>query len=103
MGLRKVPLTWIAPHLKGKVLSLGYPDLVMTTDDVMEVLGVIPETFTDAGVWHGVNHPLAETKEVFQFAGAELECVDIVKSRGVERIVDLNHKTLLGEFDLVID
>lgn len=104
MGITLQSLRLIAPHLKGaKVLSLGYPDLVMEKHDVVEALNVEPTKFTANGAWHGRKHPLPETQHVFELVGATLDCVDIVASRGCERIVDLNYPHSLGEFDLVLD
>ena len=104
MALTAQALQLLAPHLPGKrILSFGYPDLVAPADEIERLLGVRPTRFTDFGRWHGVDFALPETLEVFGAIGATLECVDIQPSRGVERVVDLNHPCDLGSFDLVID
>jgi len=104
MGITLQSLKAIAPYMRGaKVLSLGYPDLVMEKHHVTEILNVEPMKFTAHGAWHGRKHPLPETQHVFSLVGATLECVDIVASRGCEKIVDLNNPTDLGEYDLVLD
>jgi len=97
-------LTLLAEHLPGRrVLSFGYPDLVARGEDIERLFGVRPTRFTDFGRWHGVDHPLPETLELFEAIGARLECVDIHRSRGIERVVDLNHPCDLGSYDLVLD
>jgi hypothetical protein len=104
VALTRAALALLAPHLPGKrVLSLGYPDIVAPADEVERLLGVRPTRFTDFGRWHGVTYPLPETSELFEAIGARLECVDIRASRGVERVVDLNHPCDLGAHDMVLD
>ena len=104
MALTRYALTLLAEHLPGKrVLSLGYPDLVVRAEDIREIFGVEPTQFADYGAWHGVAHPLPETYAVFEAIGASLDCIDIRQSRGVERVVDLNHACALGAYDIVID
>ncbi len=104
MGLTVKALEVLASWLPGsRVLSLGYPDLVMTGAEVKRILGVEAAAFTDFGRWHGVEHPLPETLAVFHALGATLECIDVSPSRGVERVVDLNQPCDLGRYDVVID
>jgi hypothetical protein len=104
MALTLQALELLAPHLRGRrILSLGYPDLVVTADDIRRLFGVTPTRFTEFGAWHGVSHPLPETLHIFEAIGASLECVDIHPSRGVERVVDLNRPCDLGRFDVVLD
>lgn len=104
MALNKDALKVLAPHLRGKkVLSLGYPDLLIDQKDADEILGINPSRFTDNGAWHGVKHKLPETVEAFSLLGSTLDCVDVHQSRGIERIVDLNEAHDLGSYDLVID
>lgn len=86
-----------------EVLSLGYPDIVATQQDVARILGIVVLKTTDFGAWHGVKHPLPETMELFEKLGSKLTCIDIHASRGVERIIDLNIPTEIGLYDLVID
>jgi hypothetical protein len=104
MGIKKSGLAVIASRLKNaSILSLGYPDLVMTGEDVTYYLGIDPTRFSDTGGWHGKNHPLPETMDVISKIGSTMHCVDIVASRGVEQIADMNYPTELGKYDLVLD
>ncbi len=103
MALTPHALEIAATYLGPRVLSLGYPDILATAEDIEQRFGVRPTRFHDAGRWHGVSHPLPDTLELFELLGARLDCVDIVASRGVERIVDLNHPHDLGRYDLVLD
>ncbi len=105
MALTSQALAVLAPRLAGKkrVLSLGYPDVVASAEEIERLFGVRVTRFTDFGRWHGVDFPLPETLDVFSAIGAQLLCVDIHQSRGVERVVDLNYPCDLGAFDLVID
>jgi hypothetical protein len=104
VGITVFALEALAPWLHGsRVLSLGYPDLVMPAAEVRRILGVEPARLTDFGRWHGADFPLPETVSVFEAIGASLDCVDIVASRGVERLVDLNLPCDLGTYDVVID
>jgi hypothetical protein len=105
MGLRAFGLDAIKPYLPAKrVLSLSYPDLVMTQDELEAVTGIRTFAETDFGSWHGRDHKLPETEEAFRKLGTEeFRCVDIVASRGCEEVVDLNEPQELGSFDLVLD
>lgn len=102
MALTARALKLLDPYIRNaKILSLGYPDLVVESID--HLLGVHPTQFNDTGRWHGVDYPLAESVNVFELLGSTLECIDIHASRGVEKILDLNYPVALGDFDLVID
>lgn len=107
MGLRRHALETLSRLLPApRVLSLGYPDIVATQEDVHEIFGVWIDETTDHNRWHGVEHRLPETMALMSALGVELDCVDIVASRGVERIVDLNYPADIamgGGYDLVID
>lgn len=104
MALSKEALQVIAPHIRGvKILSLGYPDLLITPEDMKALFDVTPTQFTENGTWHKVPHRLPETVEFFTQLGSTIDCVDIHQSRGVERIMDLNQEHDFGEYDLVID
>lgn len=98
MGLLRSCLGLIGPHARNaRILSLGYPDMVVSDDDLHQALGIeqpIPK------------HPKTgypETTAVFEALGSVIEYVDIYQSRGVERIVDLNFEQDLGTWDLVLD
>jgi hypothetical protein len=103
MGLSVLGLTAVIETGGRDVLSLSYPDLVMPVEQAEKLCGFKIEKTTDFGGWHGKKHPLPDTLEVFDKLGMRLETVDIHPSRGVERVVDLNVPTYLGQFDLVID
>lgn len=104
MALALHALKTLAPYLKGaKVLSLGYPDILASEAEVEEIFGVKPTETIRAGAQHHVERPLVETVGLFRLLGSTLDCVDIVQSRKVERVLDLNDVHDLGSFDLVID
>ncbi len=105
MGLRAFGLRVLRPFLPAKrVLSLSYPDMVMTQNELEIVGGVRTFGETDAGSWHKVDHKLPETVEAFRKMGTEeFRCVDIVASRNCEEVVDLNYPVGLGSYDLVLD
>ncbi len=105
MGLRAFGLYTLIPYFPvRKVLSLSYPDLVMTQDELEKVAGFRTFCENDSGKWHGRDHKLPETVEAFRKLGVEeLRCVDIVASRNVEEIFDLNFPCELGKYDLVLD
>ena len=102
MALHYDALKLIEPHIKGRVLSLGYPDLCIDNDEAQAVFGVKPRRWTDRNRVHKIEHPLPETEHLFK-ARCEFVCVDIVKLAGCEEIRDLNYPQAMGEFDLVID
>lgn len=104
MALTYCTLKIIAPHMKAaNILSLGYPDLLLTKSQVIEIFGVEPDKFTSHGAWHGVKEPIPETEDLLRLVGSTLECVDISAARGNEKIADLNVPQDLGKYDLVID
>lgn len=104
MALPFHALKRLEPLMRGKsVLSLGYPDLIATKEEIEGLFGYKPQKFTDAHEWHKVKGPLPETCELFEKIGSSLTVVDFTADRGMERIADLNHPHDLGEFDLVID
>src|SRR5262245_47593954 len=104
MGLALHAMKALAPHLKGaRVLSLGYPDILATAQEVREIFGVEALDTIDAGAQHGIERPLVETMELVRLLGSTLECVDVIKWRGFERVLDLNEPHDLGSYDLVID
>jgi len=104
MALALHAIRTLAPHLKGaKVLSLGYPDILATHEQVKEIFGVDAKTTIETGEQHGIKRPLIETMALFKLLGSTLDCIDVVKWRGFERILDLNEPHDLGTYDLVID
>lgn len=103
MALPLHALKRLKPYLKGEVLSLGYPDLMATAQEIEELFGYKPAKFTEANDWHKVKDPMPETLELFEFLGVKLTIVDFTADRGMEKIADLNVPQSLGKFDLVID
>lgn len=105
MGLRASALELLLPHLPAKrVLSLGYPDLVMSPEEFERVTGHAVTAGNIAGaIWHGKSR-VPETVAAFKAIGTEeFRAVDIAASRGMEVIADLNYPHDLGKWDLVID
>lgn len=103
MALPFHALNAIKPYLRGDVLSLGYPDLMATPEQIEKLFGYKPTRFTKAHEWHKVDFQMPETFELFEHIGAKLTVVDFAKVTGKEVIADLNHPHDLGKFDLVID
>ena len=104
MALPAHSLKLIAPYLKSaKVLSLGYPDILARLEEIQHIFGYTPTRFSNHNEWHGIEHPLPDTLELFEQVGATLTVVDFTPERGMERIADLNYPHDLGKFDLVID
>ena len=105
MGLRANALELLLPYLPAKrVLSLGYPDLVMSPEVFQSMTGhyIRGRNPTGAG-WHGKSE-IPETVDAFTALGTErFRAVDVSASRGIEVIADLNYPQDLGEWDLVID
>lgn len=104
MALSKEALQVINPHIRNaRILSLGYPDILLSRENASLFFGVQPTKFTENGAWHKVVDKLPETVEFFGLLGSTIDCVDIHQSRGVERVVDLNQEHDFGLYDLVID
>ena len=104
MALAEHALKTLAPHMKGaRILSLGYPDILATPEQCEAIFGVKPQAMIDAGAQHDIKRPLVETMALVKLLGAELACVDVIRWRGFERVLDLNEPHDLGAFDLVID
>ena len=108
MGLTLQALKILKPYLKGKILSLGYQDILATREEIEKLFGIRVEKTTSHGPRHSVSHGLPETEEFFSRLGCEHTCVDIVKARGTEVICDLNLPPVSPalspyQYDLVID
>ena len=97
MGLLKNTLEVIKPYMKGaEVLSLGYPDIMMSDEDLYDVL---EEECTERNEVTG----LTETYLVFEAMGARLHTLDSVRQRGFEEVIDLDYPQVLGKYDFVLD
>lgn len=103
MGLKLKALEILSKIKFKRVLSLGYPDLLVGEQDIKRLFNVTPTKYVNNGRWHGKRFELPETVEFFGLIGASIDCVDVHASRGCEKIVDLNIETDLGKYDLVID
>ena len=103
MALPLNALAKLKPHLRGDVLSLGYPDIDATAEEVEKLFGYKPTKFTEANSRHGRKDPLPASEELFDHLGVRLEVVDFEKVRGTEKVANLNEPHDLGKFDLVID
>lgn len=99
-----------------RLLALGYPDVLVEPKVLAEMVGAekartVPWRADSEAIlnWHGLSGALPgvyETIAVFAALGIELSCIDIVRSRDIERIVDLNEPLpgdLVGRFDIVFD
>ncbi len=101
---------------KVSILSLGYPDLLVTREQmseliVEEILDSLPIR-ADSDVLakgHGfdvLRKGVYETKSVFSQLGAEITCLDFRKTVGSEIVVDLNEAiddSLRSRFDIIVD
>jgi hypothetical protein len=113
------------PSRPVKLLSLGYPDLLLTAADLavygLRDLPIVPDSDKIAA-WHSWPGPIYDTTEVFRRLFITPTYIDIKVSRGVEDIVDLNQPLefpeiifeekgirghdgdpLIGAFDIVLD
>lgn len=103
MALTPFAFKLIAPRIKGAVLSFGYPDILMSPAEASEVIGKPLTKSTPFGGSHKRDIMLADTEEVFQVCGATFMCLDLIRTRDAEQIVDLNYPLDVGQYDLVVD
>lgn len=103
MALTPFAFKLVAPHIHGKVLTFAYPDILLTPQEAGQIIGKELKKSTSYGEYHKRGIPLADTQEVFQACGAELTCVDLIRTREAELVVDLNLAHEFGPHDLVID
>ena len=108
MGLDRTALMLLKAALPAKqVLSLGYPDILLSCQDVneffhIEIDKIAPQN-EEAKKRHGVAFDLPDTEAFFSALGSVLTCVDYKQLRGNEIVADLNEPNEFGLFDLVID
>ena len=98
-----------------RMLSLGYPDMLVTEAHLARFCGeqaLASITFRDDSEailrWHrleGQVARVAETRSVLATLGIESDFIDLVASRGYEKVVDLNHPAPpeLTGYDIVYD
>lgn len=103
LGIKLSGLSVISKILPTDILSLSYPDIVCSAEDVELITGIKVDKFTNNNSWHNKPYPLPETVDLFSKMGFSLKCVDIVASRDIEEIVDLNYPCDLGQYGLVLD
>jgi hypothetical protein len=111
-------LQQMRPHLSAEpsICCLGYPDVLVSEEQARQVLG--PETAARLAyrpdsaqilAWHRLEtmlDRLIDTQSLFAAMGMRLTVLDLVASRGGERIVNLNDPLapdLAGAFDIVLD
>lgn len=108
MGIDVHQLSLLCQLPRGKLLSLGYPDLTASQE---ELAGLGVKTFQDVSTpelcrWHAWDGPIFNTDIVFRELGFAPTYLDIGNKRGFERVVDLNFPLpddLRGNFDTVFD
>jgi hypothetical protein len=99
-----------------KMLSLGYPDLLVENAVVEELFGSAianqlsyRDDSAEILAWHGFSDKISQvidSAHFFSLVGVTCEYIDIVKSRSVERVVDLNDplpEDLVEQFDFLLD
>lgn len=94
---------WEARKPGAKILCLGYPDILLRG----KIHGIpeAPDSERIAG-WHGWRGQVYDADAVFAAMDLRPTYIDIVRSRGKERIEDLNFPLatdLVGQFDIVLD
>jgi SAM-dependent methyltransferase len=102
MALPWHALKLLAPHMReASVLSLGYPDLTVSAEQIRDIFGYTPARFTTGNRW--IKYPVPDSEELFQKLGSKLTVVDYIAERGCEIVANLNEPHDFGKFDLVID
>jgi len=99
-----------------KMMSLGYPDVLATRAMIEKIFGDKVAgrlAFRNDGEgiikWHNMSAELTElvdSEKLFSLIGVDFECIDIVVSRQIERVVDLNYPApddLFEKYQIVID
>ncbi|HET6159645.1 MAG TPA: hypothetical protein VFE34_14970 [Dongiaceae bacterium] len=111
-------LQQLRPHLPAAahVCCLGYPDILVSEEQARQILG--PEIAARLSyradseeilAWHRLESRLdrvIDAEALFAAMGMRFTAVDLVASRGKERIVNLNEPLapdLVGTFDVVLD
>jgi hypothetical protein len=99
-----------------KLLCLGYSDMLVTEQQLVricgaDILGRVKFREDSEAIlrWHDLQGQvgrIAETRSVFEAMDSEIDFVDIVASRGLEIVMDLNQPApegLHGRYDVVYD
>ena len=111
-------LQQMRPHLPADaaICCLGYPDVMVSEsqarqilgDDIASRLAYRPDS-AEIVAWHGLQADLdrvIDAESLFAAMGLRPTVIDLVASRGGERIVNLNDPLpadLAGSFDVVLD
>lgn len=109
MGIENLQWQRMVQHFQrpAKVLSLGYPDLLVPYDEMVKHVPdpLEAENADEIRKWHGWSGPVWNTSYIFRKMGWTLTCVDFKKHRGSEIIIDLNtqHKVDVNHHDALID
>jgi hypothetical protein len=102
MAVEQIVFDEICKFAPARILSLGYPDLLLSGPPVTKV----QENSDRISKYHNWSGPTIDTESAFKAVGLDAVYVDISSSRGIERIVDLNSELpedLAGQFDIVLD
>lgn len=100
------------PQGEARALSAGYPDIIIEPALLKSLMGEaadrIPAHPDSASIleWHHKERygTVPDSAAFFAEIGYRLEVIDIVATRGVERVVDLNRPQIgFPLYDLVID
>lgn len=99
-----------------KVLCLGYPDILVTKEQFLELFSVedfnkiqTREDNIDVAVTHKVKELIewaCESYSLFEVMGAELIITDFTSWTGKEKVLDLNYPVQeqeYNQFDIIID
>jgi len=116
LELLRVTLDQGFPNAKGlRIVSLGYPDMIATTDEIRQKFGdsvaaklTYRDDAEDIRKWHsaaGLDR-VADTYSFFSALGHRLDCIDYKPVRGGEIVHNLNERlpeALRGQYDIAID
>lgn len=103
MGLNWVSLQLVRDYARRRVLSFGYPSIILPREHCEEVLGFMPEKFVAPPKEVKRYTELPDARCIFEKWNLELTVVDALKHEGSEIIADLNYPQDFGEFDFVLD
>lgn len=100
------------PHPK-RLISAGYPDLLVSPSMIRHYLGNIPLEFhpDEAAIikWHNcqkITDHIVESRFFFRQLQTDMTVIDLRAVRGDELVYDLNHplpETLQGQYDVLLD
>lgn len=102
MALNKIACRMIAPYLRGNVLCLGVPIVLLSDEELCETFGFYPRRKVEAPGWARMDSS-PDPYDLCEQLGVKLTCVDAIAHDGREVVADLNYPHDLGQFDLVID